>query len=94
VISGLKLPGAWVISTSELRTRDGVRVPQGVYEKCTKGSFEAAADCLGALGLHVDVDYQPVGRYWAFQWLESGLYLSLALLLAALGLWRIRRAAH
>ncbi|BCY13961.1 ABC transporter permease subunit [Actinoplanes sp. L3-i22] len=93
-ISGLKVPGAWVISTSELRTADGLRVGADAYGKCVAGSFDKAADCLGALNLHVDVDYQPTGRYWTFQWLESGLYLGLALLLAALGLWRIRRAAH
>jgi hypothetical protein len=93
-ISGLKVPGAWVISTSELRTADGARVAQEAYGTCVAGSFDKAPDCLGALNLHVDVEYQPAGRYWTFQWLESGLYLGLALLLAALGMWRIRRAAH
>lgn len=93
-IAGLKVPGAWVLSTSELRTADGARVPDTSYGPCVAGSFEKAADCIGALNLHVDVDYQPTSRYWTFQWLESALYLSLALLLAALGLWRIRRSAH
>ncbi|MFI1994392.1 ABC transporter permease subunit [Actinoplanes sp. NPDC020271] len=92
-ISGLKVPGAWVISTSKLRTADGGVVPGDAYGRCVAGSFEKAADCLGALDLHVDVDYQPVSRYWAFQWLESAIYLGLTLLLAAVGLWRIRRAA-
>jgi ABC-type transport system involved in multi-copper enzyme maturation permease subunit len=93
-ISGLKMPGAWVINTSELRTADGSRVSDDTYGVCVAGSLDKAPDCLAALNLHVDVDYQPVSRYWTFQWLESVLYLSLALLLAAAGLWRIRRAAH
>lgn len=93
-ISGLKVPGAWVISTSELRTADGARVSEDAYGRCVAGSFEGVADCLGGLNLHVDIDYQPVDRYWTFQWLESALYLGLALSLAAFGLWRIRRAAH
>ncbi|WP_436527478.1 ABC transporter permease subunit [Actinoplanes sp. HUAS TT8] len=92
-ISGLKLPGAWVISTSRLRTADGATVPADAYGRCVAGSFDKAADCLGALNLHVDIDYQPTSRYWTFQWLESALYLGLALLLTALGLWRIRTSA-
>ena len=35
--------------------------------------------------------YQPDQRYWAFQWLESALYLVLAALLAGYGRWHVRR---
>ncbi|GIE88712.1 transmembrane transport protein [Actinoplanes regularis] len=94
VISGLKMPGAWVLDTSELRTADGARVSQEAYDNCVSGSFDAVAECLGALKLHVDVEYQPADRYWTFQWLESGFYLGLTLLLAAFGLWRIRRSGQ
>lgn len=47
----------------------------------------------GQLGYHQEVTYQPASRFWPIQWIETGLYLALALGLAAFSLWRIRRAA-
>lgn len=66
------------------------------------GSFRVRApvgdpgrDCLSQVGstFHALVSYQPISRYWAFQWLETGIFTGLALL-AALGcyLWVTRRA--
>jgi hypothetical protein len=91
-ISGLKIPGGWVIANSDLRTPDGRRVAQERYAACVGGSFDAMPDCLGALHLHVDIAYQPAGRYWAFQWLESALYLALAAVLALIAARRVTRA--
>ena len=90
-ISGLKIPGAWVISNSDLRTADGRRVAQERYSACVGGSFDTMPDCLGALRLHVDIAYQPADRYWAFQRLESALYLALAGLLALIAAFRVTR---
>jgi hypothetical protein len=42
----------------------------------------------------VAVDYQPQARYWAFQWLESGIFVALALAaFAGASWWVCRRAA-
>jgi hypothetical protein len=30
------------------------------------------------------VTYQPAGRYWTFQWYETGIFLALAFALTAL----------
>jgi hypothetical protein len=89
-ISGLRKPGAWVTSTSGLLAADGRPVERAAYEKCTSGSFDAAPDCLARLDLHVRITYQPDNRYWPFQWLESLLFLIVGVLLAGVGLWRIR----
>lgn len=44
--------------------------------------------------LHLEVSYQPASRYWAFQGLESGIFVALALLAAgATYRWVTRRAA-
>jgi hypothetical protein len=37
------------------------------------------------------VTYQPISRYWGFQWYEMSIYLVLALLLAAFSWWWVRR---
>jgi hypothetical protein len=39
------------------------------------------------------VTYQPASRYWAFQWLETGIFVALALLAAAGCYWVVTRRA-
>ena len=72
-IGGLKIPGGWVIRTSDLKTPDGRRVARESYTACVGRPPDAIPDCLGALNLHVDVACQPPGRCWRFQRLEAGL---------------------
>ncbi|NUO58781.1 MAG: ABC transporter permease subunit [Hamadaea sp.] len=102
-VRGLSVPDAWVTSVTDLRTPDGRTLDPGVFGDCiapgkadavgSGGTFGAAADCLAAHNLHVDVAYQPNRRYWPFQLLESLLLLGLAALTAAVGWWRIGRRA-
>ncbi len=102
VIGGITLsgqPDAWISHTSPLLTADGSPLGEDVFGAClddppktdTKGTFGDTAACLGGLGLHLEIDYHPAARYWAFQWLEAGFCLLLSGLLAAFGLWRVRR---
>jgi hypothetical protein len=90
-IEGLKIPGAWVTSASVLRTANDQEIAREKYAACVNGSFDGMPECLARLNLHVDIAYQPVSRYWAFQWLETALYLVLAALLAAIAGFRVTR---
>jgi hypothetical protein len=49
--------------------------------------------CLSGHGVRMSVSYQPASRYWALQWLETGIFLVFALCLGAVCYWRIRRRA-
>jgi hypothetical protein len=40
---------------------------------------------------HLVVTYQPAGRYWTFQWLETGIFLMLALIAAIACYWWVTR---
>ncbi|GAB2579357.1 transporter [Streptomyces capparidis] len=104
VIGGVHVPGApgaWIADTSPLRTADGRTLDGARFNACLDspprtgagGTFGDTAVCLAELDLHVDVRYHPRSRYWAFQWLETGIYLALSGVLTAFGLWRIRRRA-
>ncbi|MFD6693435.1 ABC transporter permease subunit [Micromonospora aurantiaca (nom. illeg.)] len=101
VVGGLDVPGAWVTDISPLRTGDGRQLSDEAFGTCFRepprtgatGTFGDTAVCLGALDLHVDLAYQPNRRFWAFQWIELALHLGAAALLAALGLWHVRRRA-
>jgi hypothetical protein len=53
-------------------------------------SSQACAAYIESLHLRHTVTYQPASRYWAFEWIETAIYLALALLLAGLSLLQIR----
>jgi ABC-2 family transporter protein len=89
-VKSLSIPGAWVASTTELRTESGESLDVEVFNDCIFGKGKDAAECLGELDLHVVATYQPNERYWTFQRLESAIYLAVAGVLAGLAGWRIR----
>jgi hypothetical protein len=41
-------------------------------------------------GYRQQVTYQPSSRFWPFQWIETGIYIALALVLAGFCFWRLR----
>ncbi len=49
--------------------------------------------CLQSHGVRMAVTYQPASRYWDFQWMETGLFLVLALGLGGICYWRVRRVS-
>jgi hypothetical protein len=55
-----------------------------------KGSGGVDA-CVRSLGLRTAVAFQPAARFWTFQWIEFGVYMGLALALAAFVSWRVKR---
>ncbi|MDX3006589.1 ABC transporter permease [Kribbella solani] len=63
---------------------------------CAPGSAAAGAGdgCLGEvnrLGYRQKVTYQPLERFWQFQWIETGIYALLTAGLTWLSFWWIRR---
>ena len=49
----------------------------------------AMLQCLDSHGVRIAATYQPAGRYWAFQWTETTIYIALALALAGYCFLRI-----
>lgn len=88
-ISGLKDPdGSWIVSTSSMLNAAGRPVGHtAAYAACLT---DDTVPCLVRADLHVDVAVQPAGRFWPFQWYETGVFAGLAVLLAALCFWRVR----
>jgi hypothetical protein len=53
-----------------------------------------ASDCLGRLGYHQLVRFQPPSHYWPFQWIESGIFVGLAAVLLTIAVvYTLRRDA-
>jgi ABC-2 family transporter protein len=57
------------------------------------GPPTAVHECLVQLSAtyHTLVTYQPAGRFWPFQWAETGIFVAAALALCGLAYWWLRR---
>lgn len=96
-----KAPGAgdWLLAGQTVNG-DG-KVVDDIKVSLTSGPCAPSADmqdrmdaCLAEinrLGYRVELTYHPAGRFWAFQWIETGVYAGIALLLSAFSFWWTRR---
>jgi hypothetical protein len=57
----------------------------------TGNGTPALASCLSQAGFRTVVTYQPGSRYWAFQGIETGIFLALAAALLAVAFYAIRK---
>ena len=90
-------PGAWVTQNSPVdpsgRLVDtlpgwfGGCVPAPEQRSDPKGCFTRLAEA----GYRQRVSYQPAGRYWTFQAIETATFVALAAALAGVCFWRVRR---
>jgi ABC-type transport system involved in multi-copper enzyme maturation permease subunit len=87
-----KVPGAWVLTpNAPLLDVAGHQVTSRQIRGCMVGDGPDDFVCIEKMNLHLDLEYQPGNRYWAFQWLELAVYLVLGGLLAGFAFWRIPR---
>ncbi|GAA1855002.1 ABC transporter permease subunit [Asanoa iriomotensis] len=61
-------------------TRCGPSMPTG-----------SCSDWVGTLGLRQDVIYHPDSQFWTLQWVETGIFVGLAAVLAAVSFYWLRR---
>jgi hypothetical protein len=107
VTSNLTVPGSvWIMS--QWWTKDGQfafagRPPAGLAmqicphpplgSRVGKPPPENITQCFVQHGYTQWTSYQPAGRFWPFQWIESGWLLALSMLLIAATVWLVRRRA-
>jgi hypothetical protein len=85
-------PGAWLLSTKTI-DEAGRIFNVATVRACLGSHFPACQASLGRLHLRDLVTYQPASRFWALQWHETVIFLGLAVLLAAVCFWRVRRSS-
>jgi hypothetical protein len=51
----------------------------------------AIQKCINSFHLRSILSYQPTSRYWMFQWYELTIFIVMALLLASVAWWWVRR---
>jgi hypothetical protein len=88
-------PGAWVLSTGTVNAAgQPVTAAPAACLSLTSGKDASEAsylDCMASHGIRETITYQPAGRYWPLQWIETGIFLALALALAGFCFWRLDR---
>ncbi len=57
----------------------------------TASANEAVARCLASFHLRTLATFQPESRYWPFQWVETAIFVALAVALLGGALWWVRR---
>ena len=107
VVRGYTPAGAYWQTAQGVLSPDGRPVPQpnnvpylyGIPQNALPASCARAVNgtsptpsCLQALAHYRGIiSYQPADRYWAFQGIETGIFLALAAALIALTAWAVLR---
>lgn len=90
--------GSWVLVN---QTVDSAGNPVGEFIQLPAASMagpcapsETMESCVAEvnrLGYRQELVYQPIGRFWTFQWIEFSIFLGMALALAAFSFWWMRK---
>ncbi|WP_061292991.1 hypothetical protein [Herbidospora cretacea] len=84
---GLAGPSSTVARSIPISTTSG---PCGPSMGAATPGAHPCLDAINRLGYRQQASYQPLGRFWPFQWIETGLYALLTLGLAGFCLRWIR----
>jgi hypothetical protein len=86
-------PGAWILSSGAInhagQTVSNLPVACQAAVQGLKPS--SPSGCLETLGFREAITYEPASRYWPLQWIETGIFLAVALALAGFCFWRLGR---
>jgi hypothetical protein len=91
-------PNAWILSSQALNPAgqpvSTIPAPcNNANPPGEKGGATAItpAQCMQNRGYREAITYLPTGRYWPLQWIETGIFLALALVLGWFSFWRLNR---
>ena len=85
--------GAWILSGQVIDT-SGHPAQVPAIPACLGTNPQACAASLARFHFRELISYEPASRFWTLQWVETGIFLALAVALAGLCVWwLIRRVA-
>ncbi|HUN31073.1 MAG TPA: ABC transporter permease [Trebonia sp.] len=85
-------PGAWILSAGTITaTGQAITTTPAACTMQAQDTTHGFIDCLAGKGIQESVGYQPASRYWPFQWIETAIYLALAVALSCYCFWRLSR---
>jgi hypothetical protein len=85
--------GAWILSGQVIDT-SGRPAQVPAIPACLGSNSQACAASLARFHFRELISYEPASRFWTFQWVETGIFVALALALAGCCIWwLVRRIA-
>jgi hypothetical protein len=82
--------GAWILSGQVIDTSGHpAQVPASPV--CLGNVSPACASWIARFHFRELISYEPASRFWTFQWVETGIFLAVALGLAAACIWWLIR---
>jgi hypothetical protein len=89
-------PEAWILASGPINAagQPVTTVPAACMAPSPangKGGPPNLGACMASRGIREAITYQPLSRYWPVQWIETGIFLALALTLAGCCFWRLCR---
>jgi hypothetical protein len=86
-------PGAWILSSGAI---NAARQPVSSLPAACQAAFSGTkptspGPCMESRGIREAITYEPASRYWPLQWIETGIFLALALALAGFCFWWLGR---
>jgi hypothetical protein len=85
-------PGAWMISSGAINAAG--QPVSTLPAPCLGNPYSKPPDpgqCMESRGYREAITYEPASRYWPLQWIETGIFLGLALALAGFCFWWLGR---
>jgi hypothetical protein len=85
-------PGAWIISSGAINAAG--QPVSTLPASCLGNPYSKPQDpgqCMESRGYREAITYEPASRYWPLQWIETGIFLGLALGLAGYCFWWLGR---
>jgi hypothetical protein len=92
VVSGIVPEGAWVLTNQTITPTGEVFTGPANWDTCgPEASSQACEEWVGSLGLRQELSYHPANHFWPLQWIETGILLTVAVLLTGFCFWWLRR---
>jgi hypothetical protein len=86
-------PGAWILSSEAVNAagQPTSNLPAACQAATMGLKPSSPSQCLESRGFREAITYEPASRYWPLQWIETAIFLALALALAGFCFWRLGR---
>jgi hypothetical protein len=86
-------PGAWILSSGATNAAGQTtnQLPAACQAAFSGLKPSSPGPCMESHGFREAITYEPASRYWPLQWIETGIFLALALALTWFCFWRIGR---
>jgi hypothetical protein len=86
-------PGAWLISSGAINAagQPVSNLPAACQAAFSGLKPSSPGPCMESRGIREAITYEPASRYWPLQWIETGIFVALALALAGFCFWWLGR---